>query len=192
MSSSLRFTDGSVSVTLDGGLERFVRKALDAAGGETVRILETAGAEVAAKSRADWYGDGTGVTRRTGKSGDVVTTTTVSDKEVRVRVGTTDVAKAKFVRRPMPLSTVAIPITSSEYYYAKKAGGAVAKTVFRARADKKGEGVKSDKWYRIVPNEKASDGKYLLQELIGKPARAKVKEITPALGRAIAARVKSG
>jgi hypothetical protein len=186
---TLRYSEGGVTVTLDGGLEAFVRKALDAAGGETVRILETAGAEVAAQSRTDWYAPGTGITRRTGKSGDVVTTTTVSEKEVRVRVGTTDVQKAKYVHRRRPLATDVVEITSSEYYYAKKAGGAAAKLVFRAKSDKKDRGVVADKWYRIVGAKDASDGKYLLQELIGKPTRRKVKEITPALGRAIAARI---
>lgn len=190
MSSSLRFTNGSVTVTLDAGMEAFVRKALDAAAGETVRILETAAEEVRAKSAADWYGSD-GVVRRTGSSGDIQAGTTVSGTEVRVRVGSPDLKKAKFVHRPGPLSTAAVEITRREYEAEKKAGGTAAKLVFRAKSDKKDRGVVADRCYRIVGSPAASDGKYLLQELVGKPMRKKVKEITPALGRAIAARVGS-
>ena len=187
--SALRFTDGSVTVTLDAGLDRFVRKALDAAAGETVRILETAMDEVDASASAAWYSKD-GVTRRTGTSGNIERFTTVSDKEVRVSVGTTDLAKAKYMHRPGPLSLVVVEITRSEYNVTKKQKGLTAKTVFRAKRNKESAGIVADRCYRIVSNPKASDGKYLLQELIGKPARRKVKEITPALGRAIAARVR--
>ena len=185
-----RYKSGDVTVTLDGGLEAFVRKALEAAGGETLRIMEAAGTELATKARSDWYG-GDGVTKRTGSSGDIVDVTTVSDREVRVSIGSTDLKKAKYVHRPGRLSTRDVEITDSEYWAAKRAGGTEAQTVFRARkAGKAGSGIEVGRYYRSESNPKASDGKFLLAEFIRKPAAAKIKAITPELGRAIAARVK--
>lgn len=186
--ATTRYNDGSVTVTLDGGLEDLVRRALDAAAGETVRLMEAAAGDVAAAARASWYAEDTGVTLRTGRSGDVEVVTTVSPDEVRVSVGSTDLERARFIRRPGPLSTVAEEISRDDYYAAKRQGGPRANVVFKAKATDKAGGVEAGRYYRKVPNPRASDGKYLLVELIRKPMTLKVKAITPELGRAIAAR----
>lgn len=186
---TLRYDDGSVTVTLDGGLEDFVRRALDAAGGETVRIMEAAAEEVRAKAAADWYAPGTGVTRRTGKSGDIQVITTVSPDEVRVSVGSPDIAKAKHVHRPGRLSTVAIEITQTEYKATRAKGGAQADLVFHARKDRPDAGVKAGNYYRLDGSPKAADGKFLVPELVRKPMRAKIKAITPDLARAITSKL---
>lgn len=184
---TLRFNDGDVTVTLDGGLEDFVRRVLDAAAGETVRVMETAAEEVASDASSKWYGP-QGVTRRTGRSGNIDTVTTVSDTAVRVSVGSTDLEKAKYVHRPGRLSTAAVEITAAEYRAEKAKGGALAKLVFHARKDRRDAGVKAGRFYKLIGNPKASDGKYLLPELVTKPAKAKSKEIIRDLGAAIATR----
>lgn len=205
----LRYKDGDVTVTLTGDLEMFVRKALDAAGGETSRVLEAAAEQVAQGARAAWYAPGTGVQRDTGRSGQIDTITTVSNTEVRVSVGSTDTETVRLVRRtktkgarivtapraavihrPGPFATTVEEITHDEYRKLKAAGGARAKTAFRPRVTR-GK-IIAGKYYRKVASPRASDGKYLVTELIRKPVRAKVREITPELGRAIAARIKRG
>jgi len=192
--SELRFRDGDVTVTLDGGLEEFVRKALDAAAGEAVKLMEAAAEEVAAKARADWYGT-YGVEKRSGKSGDIRVFTTVSDTEVRVSVGSTDLQKAIFVHRPGALSQVSVEITKKEYDEKKSrarrdnvvGGGGV----FKARKTLLGYGILKDHYYAIVMNPRSGlDGRYLVPELIRKPMQTKIKEIAPALGKAIADRVR--
>lgn len=183
-----RFTDGNVTVTLDGDLEALVRRAVEAAGGETLRVMEAAAEEVAAKARAEWYADGTGVKRETGKGGDIQVVTTVRHDEVRVSVGSTDLARAKYVHRPGRLSVVLREISREEYAAEKAKGGSWAAMVFRAARNQTDDGVVSGHYYQRVPNPHAADGKYLLPELVTKPMRLKVKAITPELGKAIAAR----
>ena len=125
--------------------------------------------------------------KRTGKSGaiDRVTTLDSGRSEVRVSVGSTDTrqdSKGKgivpyFVRRPGPLSTIRKVVTPEEWWAWKKAGKPVAPKL-------RGQ----PPWQIEVPNPEASDGKYLVVELIRKPVAARLREITPELGRAIAAR----
>lgn len=184
----IRFTDGAVTVTLDGALEQFVRAAVDAAAGETVRVMERAANEVATEAKADWYDPSKGVTKRTGASGALEVITTVSEREVRVSLGSLDLAKAKFVHRPGPLSTVAVEITADEYAKAKRLGGIGARLVFHAKKAEPTQKVEAGKYYRKAANPLAADGKYLVVELVRKPMIAKVRAITPELGRAIAAR----
>lgn len=187
--ATTRYNDGSVTVTLDGGLEAFVRSALESVAGETVRLMEEAAEEVAAKARADWYAPGTGVRRLTGRTGDVQVITTISDSEIRVSVGSTDKG-AIYVHRPGRLSTRPTEITSDDYAAAKRKGGIPASLVFHARRANKASGVESGHYYRLAHNPDASDGKYLLPVLIRAPMKAKIRAITPELGRSIAARLK--
>ena len=184
-----RYTDGGVTVTLDGAMERLVRRALDAAGGETVRVMEAAAEEVATSSRAKWYDPETGVTKRTGKSGDVRVVTTVSLAEVRVSVGSTDTRtadkgrpRAVVIRRPGRLSLIGKAVSQGDWWEWKKAGKPVRKAGT--------PGI--DNWIIEVPNPLASDGKYLVPELIRKPMRAKIKVITPEIAKAITAKIGGG
>ncbi len=177
-----RYTTGNATVTLSGDAERIVRAALEAAGGETVRVLETAAQEVADKARSDWYGPN-GVKRRTGRSGQIEVVTTVSDTEVRVSVGSTDHRKdgkgkwvPAVVRRPGPLATEPKPVSRGEWWAWKKARKPVGKP-----------GTGEDDWTILVPTQ-GGDGALLLQELVRKPMRAKIRVVTPELGRTIAAR----
>jgi len=184
--STTRYTDGSVTVTLEGDLEQLVRQALDAAAGETVRVLEAAAEEVASVARAEWYDPSQGgVTRRTGKSGDIEVVTTVKPDEVTVSVGSTDLAKAIYVHRPGKLSTVPVEITRDDYYALKRKGGPSAKTVFHAQKSDKTQGVEAGRYYRLDSNPLASDGKYVLTELVRRPMKVKAQALGPELAAAI-------
>jgi hypothetical protein len=183
--SRSRYTSGNVTIELDGGLDKFVRGLLDAAEAETVRVLEAAGDEEAARAERDWYGS-QGVTRRTGKSGDIVRTTTFGNGEVRVSVGSTDTRidpdKGKrvpyYVRRPGPLSVVDKKVTQGEWWAAKKAGHPVRMY-----------GPKGKRTYIVEePNPRASDGKYLVVELVRKPVNKRLKVLAGKVAQAIATR----
>lgn len=183
-----RYTDGNVTVTLDDGLEKLVRRSLEAVAGETVRILEAAAEDVAGTAREAWYDveGGRGVHKRTGRSGRVEVVTTVSDSEVRVSVGSTDLERAKYIHRPGRLSTVAVEIDKATYYEAKRKGGPSASLVFHAKKDDKDAGVEAGRYYKKTGSPDASDGRYLLVELLRKPGQARIKAVLPELGQAVA------
>jgi hypothetical protein len=183
---STRFTDGNTTVTLDGAMEDLVRRALDAAA--DVRVLEDRASRVATGARSAWYAPGTGVTRRTGTSGDVETVTTVSETEVRVSIGSMDLAKAKYVHRPRMLSLTKVEVTREVYWNTPKKLRANYKPL---KADAK-KGRKADEGvgpYIWQHNPLASDGKFLLPELVRKPAAVALQEAIPALTAAFAAKV---
>lgn len=102
-----RYTDGGVTVTLNGDLEAFVRKALEASVGGCLAIMEKEAETIAAAARRDWYSP-TGVTRVTGKGGDIVALTTVDTAkgEVRVSVGSTDTRTVRAYKRGNGRNTI--------------------------------------------------------------------------------------
>lgn len=157
-----RYKDGSVSIELDDGLDEFARSLLSVAERETVAVLERYAKSVADEASRKWYQQ---VDKQTGKAGaiDVFTTLDGAKGEVRVTIGTTDTRMEG--RRPTP-TMVRRPGPLSQ----------ITKKGVKGR----------------IPNPKASDGKFLMVELVRKPATAMIKAITPALGRAIAARAARG
>lgn len=193
-----RFSSGGATVTLTGDLERFVQASVKAAGGALVQKYLQAAEAVAARARAEWYQQ---ANRRTGRSGAWDTRVTVSDTEVRVDVVTLDPRVDKrgrhasfFVRRPGPASLVPAEITKEEYSAAKAAKGVTGRMVFKAKTTRTaawGAPVTAGRFYRLVANPKASDGKQLLQELIRKPFRKAIVELGPEIGRAIADRLRA-
>ena len=205
-----RYKDGSVTVTLSGELEAFVRRAADAAAGATIKLMESEGQAGAQEAAQRWYSP-EGVTKQTGRSGRIQSITTISPTEVRVSVGSTDtvlavdrrgkiaktVAKprAVMVHRPGNLATVAIEITEAEYRKAKETGGIPASLVFHARTSRTqnaGPNVVEGKFYRKTHSPLASDGAYLIQEFVRKPMKTRIKRLTPEIGRAISDRMKRG
>ena len=86
--TTTRYTQGDVTVTVTDDVAAYVeelaRNALPA--GLLDAMLAEANAQ-AGEARSAWYAPGSGVTRRSGRSGDIEVTTTVSDTEVRVSVG---------------------------------------------------------------------------------------------------------
>lgn len=192
-----RYTEGGVTITLDGGLEDFVRRALSAASAETVRVMEAAAQEVAEKARADWYAPGTGVEKDTGKSGDIQVVTTVSSDEVRVSVGSTDTElvngkpRAVYIHRPNRLTLVKKQVTVEEYWKTPKAQRANFHPLPADPKHHRPADSGTGPWIWVV-NPKASDGKFLLTELVRKPMRAKVRTITPEIAKAIAKKISRG
>lgn len=168
-----RYRDGAVTVTLDGGLEAFVRKAVEASLRVPLSVLEAEAEVVAAEGRGKWYKE---VNRRTGRSGDIRVVTTVSTTEVRVSIGSTDTrldkrgrAAALFVRAPGPLSQLQRRATKEEYRQARAAG--------------KSHG--SALWVSY-DNPKRSDGHFLIQTLVRKPGQALAKATAQKLSVALA------
>jgi hypothetical protein len=184
------FTRDGITVSLDDGWDAAVRQLLSAAQTETIRVLERAGDEEAAKAEAAWY-SAAGVTRRTGRSGYIerVTTFDASKGEVRVSVGSADTRldpqKRKptplFVRRPGRLSVVRRVVTQGEWWAWKKAGKPVAPRIRGAAP-----------WQIEVPNPKASDGKFLIVELVRKPVQARIPRLAPELAQAISVKAAKG
>jgi hypothetical protein len=168
----LRVREGGVTVTIDDGLDRFVRGLISRTETSLVRAMREELREVAAEARAAWYGP-RGVTRQTGASGDIVVVETVDidREELRFSVGSTDDRTSRgkpvpvYVHRPGRLSTVLRECTVAEYFAAPKSmrgpwlpGNPRKPQLFR-------------------PNPKASDGKPILAEFVKRPTKAAVKAI---------------
>lgn len=191
---ALRYSDGNVTVTLSGELEAFVRRALDAAAGETVRLMEEAAQEVANRAAAEWYAPGTGVHRETGASGKMGVVTTVTPDEVRVSVGCTDrrtEGKGRkqgpnatpfvyYLKSPAPLALDKRLVSRKEYFDWRKAG--------KPTGPFGTSGAALD-WVIYEPSDHASTGRSMVVDLIRRPMKLKVKAITPALGRSLAVKM---
>lgn len=179
------YRQGGVEVTLDVDIEALIRQAASAATGGALEAMEAAAEEVAADARRQWYGPPTGVTRETGQSGEIEVVTTVNDEEVRVSLGSTDTRRAGgkplvvYVRRPRRTSMVDEEITAAEYHRLRREG-------------KEAHHLQSGKYVRPVLNPAASDGKFLLAELIRNPMKRRSKQLAAEIGRAIAARTRRG
>ena len=180
------FADGSVRVELDDGLERLAMSMLSAAERETVALLRREAEAAADEARAAWYGPG-GVTRKTGRSGDIVAIVTLDTGrgEVRASVGSTDTRTergkpvAALVHRPGPLSLVTRKATHADFESGKAKHSPPGKRL-------PGYGVVTEH------NPKASDGKNLMVELVRKPYLRRVKLVSARLGDLIAKRVTRG
>jgi hypothetical protein len=161
---------GGVTVTLGPELEALVRRTLGRAETAAAEILEREGRRVAAEAARDWYSQ---VDKESGQSGEIRAVTTITPASVRVDVGSTDRRSVKgkpvvvFVHRPYATSVIYEAVTPAEFF----------KTPQRMRG--KFPTVKK-------PNPKASDGKFLLQELVKKPVKALKKRLALELGRKIA------
>ncbi len=181
--SITRWRDGGVTVTLSGDIEHFVRRAVDVAAGTVMKEMQAVAEQVAKDAEATWYDD---VKRRTGMSGKWDVVTTVSRTEVQIGVASLDTRSdrrgriaAWFVHRPGPLSVVKRAATRADF----KAGRALASPPGQRL---KGRGVV------VELNPAASDGKYLLGELVRKPFRVKVKVVSDELGQRIVAAIRRG
>jgi hypothetical protein len=182
----IEYRNGSVTVSLDGGLERFVRRLLDSTQSELVRQIRRAADDVARAARADWYGP-QGVTRETGRSGDIQVRELVDAArgEIRISVGSTDQRMAGirplpvYVHRPGPTSTVLRVVSPRKYFAAPTVMRGPWRVVGGRRAPQ-----------LFVPNPAASDGKFLLQTLVKGPMRARVKAISIAAAKGIGERMR--
>lgn len=192
-----RYQDGDATVTIDGALEAFVLRAVRAASGGTLEIMEEAADALAAISRGQWYDH---VTRRTGLSGDIQAITTISEKQIKVSIGSTDARRVKFknVRRTIdaarergeeapttftsrevmlaafvheagPLSMTWQPVSHDEYW--------------RAKPDARGPYPQLRKL-----NPEAAGGRKLLQLLVRVPTKKLALKLGPEIAAEIARR----
>ena len=193
-----RYRDGAATITLTGDIEAWARNAANQAASGFLDVCEPAAEELAGVARAAWYRE---VQRETGLSGDIDTVTTidVSRGSVTVSIGSTDPRKDKrgrpavaFVHRPKALALAPVEITKAEYEAHRRKGGADADLAFHARRDQPGSIVQAGKYYKLVHSPHASDGRYMLQERVRKPAKEMTTKIAPEVGRRIAARLQKG
>ena len=183
---STRYRSGGVTVTVDDGLERWMRGLMDAAEAETIALLEAEAREVMEFARGRWYQE---VERETGKSGDLEVVTTFTDtgdvivgvrsKDTRVRGGK---PVAAMVHRPGPLSRSTVEVTRAEYGRIKK--GPKPREAWKSR--------RTGKHYALVHNKGSSDGQVLFIELVRKPLFKRVPSIAAKLGEQIVLRQQGG
>ena len=192
--SVTRFRDGNVTVTMDGALEELVKRAIDAASKGSVGVLQKAAQQIADKAHADWYATGTGVKRRTGASGDIQVVTTVSETEVRVSVGSTDTKmvgskqRALLVHRAGRLGLVKVQVTEDEFYKTPQKLRANFKPLPADPKKNRPADVGTGPYVWVL-NPNASDGKFLIPELVRKPATVKLTETIPLLAQQFASKV---
>jgi len=170
---NLRLTSGGAALNLSGDLEGMARRILERSSRGAGKLLLQVAEDVQGSASSRWYQQ---VRRRTGKSGHIVSTLDIRENSAIVKVGTTDDRIGKggkpsvvFVRRPGALSTIERPATDAEYHTRRSAGM------------KPGEAY----WVR-QPNPLASDGGFLLLELVRRPIRTGVKQSLTAIKKEIA------
>jgi hypothetical protein len=178
--SVTRYRDGDVTIEVSGTIADLYRRAADAASRGLVSRLEAIASDVATDAERQWYGL---VTRRTGRSGDIGVTVTISESEVRVSVGSTDTRRAGgkpvplYVRQPRSTALLEVEVSNEEWGRRKRAGMPVGRM-----------GIAYE------PNPKAAQGtpKFLVPHLVSGPMKARVKAALPELKRAIITEVTRG
>ena len=175
-------SQGGATVSISGEMEAMLKRLVGRCETSTVRECRRIGEEVASEARASWYGSD-GVTKRTGKSGQIraVESIDLARGEVRVSVGSIDTRTAGktakpvpvYVHRPGRVSLIEVPVDRTRWMATTKS--LRVPIAFAASGDP---------LYRIkVANPKASDGKFLLTETVKKPVRARIKAVAEAIAR---------
>lgn len=171
------YGSGSVTVAVDGTLERTLRAAVDGATKGLATTIETLVDDVATDARGDWYDQ---VNKRTGKSEKSI------DTEMRVTTDTVtgvvyaDDKTTYMIRRPGPLSMLSPTSVLRNDEYAKVYAYVMENKQFPPGY--KGQIASDGHPYRVRrmrPNPKASDGKNMWQENVKKPGK---KRITQQIG----------
>ncbi len=184
-----RYVSGNTTLTLTGDLAAWADGVVKRVGGELVKEMQKLGEEVAADARLHWYDE---VNRETGMSSDWRAVTEIDGDNVIVGVKSFDPRVVKkgavaafFVRRRGPLAVIKKEITEEKYWplwrKQKESGGQSGPDgfVFKAASNRPNESVVAGKYYQVVSDPKASDGKQQLQELVRKPFKARVKALMP-------------
>ena len=189
---STRWREGGVTVTLTGDLAAWAERAIKAALGGAVEVVQAEMETVARDAEAAWYGS-QGVQRVTGKSGDMAVVTVIDlDKgRVLVSVGSTDDRIAGksgkgvpvYVHRPTSLASSAKVVSREEYY--------AAPTSTRIGCARKAQpGIAVGDYLVRVSSPRASDGKKLLPLFVNGPGKRALKLAVPALARIMAERIE--
>lgn len=188
--AAIRVSAGGATVEVGPELGQFIEGVLDAAAGTLRTALEQAVVDLATAAEGAWYDQ---VSRRTGQSGQLETGMVLTETEIRATVRSTDPRRAKnglpvvyYVHRPGPTSTIKTSLTREEYselMRALRAGRTMPSNLVAAEM----VGGRPLGVSRVRPNPKASDGKYLVPELLTKPAQLVALRLVRTLGPQIAA-----
>lgn len=163
--------NGEVTLKMNADFARIIGRIEDGAQAATVQQTYALVSLVADDARADWYRQ---VDKETGASGTVSAGWQERGTRLSFRIGNSDARKDKksgkpilfYVHRPGPFSTKDRRATETE----------------KQRARDMGQRAPSRVKY---PNPKASDGRFLLAELITLPANAMRRKLMQRLGRDI-------
>ena len=186
--AKVTYGSGSVTVTLDGTLERTIRAAVQAASNGLADAIEQLIEGVANDARDGWYEQ---VDKRTGKSRESI------DTELRITPTTiTGVVLATqkatyMIRRPGPLSMLSPTYVIPADEYGKVYAYVIANKAFPPGY--KGLIATDGHPYRVRklrPNPKASDGKSMWQENVMRPGRKQIKASVRMLEKAAKKAVK--
>jgi hypothetical protein len=182
------YGSGSVTVAVDGTLERTLRDAVRAASRGIADSIEALVDEVSDDAKTDWYEQ---VDKRTGKSQASITPEMriTTDKVTGVVYAT---QKATYmIRRPGPLSTLSSRRVADprEYFevrdYYRKNGRMPEGYTYARLEDGDPVGVRKTR-----PNPKASDGKSMWVENVLKPGRKLVTKNVRSIEKAAKKAVK--
>jgi len=175
--STTTVAPGARLVFDDAALARVLAKVENAAIRGAFGEVDVYISVVADSAKAQWYKQ---VDRDTGKSGDISGgVVAVTDTRIRAVIGTSDTRRGGkggkpaifYIHRPGPLSTKRRLLRESEVIALRAAGKRVPKYVY-------------------FPNPKASDGAFLVPELINKPANAGKRALKAAIRAAIIAQYR--
>lgn len=200
-------SDGGVTVRVTDRLEEWaeniVMQAALAVSRETVEALEP----VAARARAEWYGP-EGVTRETGRSGDIQVHTTIDAnlQWVSITIGSTDVAmvkgrtgkarpRATAIHRPGALAQQTVELSKAEYWRRwryNKDHGVETYDIWVAKKSYPERDIVAGRYYGKAPRDITGDGAFLLPKLVLNPARAALRGLNRKIGQRIAVNVMRG
>ena len=169
--------DGEATLKMSADFRAIIDRIADGAQAATVEQVYAVVSMVKADAKREWYRQ---VDRETGKSGDVRASWEESGDRLHFKIGNSDKRTDKrtgkpilfYVHRPGPLSEVSRKSTEAE----------------RIEMVQRGERASR---YIKVPNPKASDGRYLLAELITKPMNDAKRKIAARLGRRVTEAIRN-
>jgi hypothetical protein len=187
--AAVRFRSGVVTVELPGDITARMMARVRAAANGMVAVLESALEPVAANARQEWYGP-RGVRERTGRSGDVVVTTTidVTRASATVAIGTTDTsmsgrkARVFYIHTPGVLASHWKSVSEARYWQTPES----LRGPFR-RPETWRDDPGAPLTFPVVKVSPDNAGKghgYLFVALIRTPARRAVKAVTAKLAKA--------
>lgn len=169
--------DGEVTLKMKADFRAIIERIGGGAQAATVEQVYAMFSLIASDASSEWYRQ---VDRESGKSGVVSAAWEEKGDKLNFSVGNNDNRRDKktgkpilyYIHRPGPLSTHSRKATASE----READIAAGRKP-RVRVN--------------YPNPKASDGKYLVVELIRKPAREGQRKVATRLGAQIVAAINN-
>lgn len=187
----LPIRSGSATVLVGPELSQFLDKIEDATLQGVRTRLKHDLEQLKNQAEADWYQQ---VKKRTGKTGTLKVVEIIRNNELVYQIQPVDMNdkvsgkwRGFFVHRPSALSLVGEPLDDSEYANVMstyRATGSLPKGFAAKETDSNGRptGI-----YRTEPNPLASDGKFLVPELLTRPANKLKDNLVKTLGQQISA-----